>query len=617
MLEPGNRRLFMDTLRPPVGFVLDCAVATTFTLDLLTLLSVPLAFTFRDAQDGDGQLTADPLSLLEGARRCADRIVVFCHGGQTGVPQTGQPALAFIEDSVVAAFPPNRGQSAGVFHPKVWVLRYIQRDRAEDGAVIYRLVCQSRNLTFDVSWDTSLVLDGALEKEPLGGSAAGDPLASFVRTLPALAAQPITSAQAAIVQVITEEISRVHFSTPEGLQLSRFLPFGIDSSNEKYPDFPRRPLLIISPFLDGNLLRSATERRPHSVLISRRDELLSCPADAIGRFTRVFQFRPGLEPEAEDVADLPPPLAGLHAKVYVIDDGWNARVAIGSANATSAALGNPPRNVEFMVELVGSKRRFGIDALLGSSEAGDAGTLAGLIEEFDPAEAGTHPEDTVQASLDRILDAAAEAIARAHIEGQVTLLDSGRYALQLTMAAPPALPLSASGVSCWPATLPPTSQQPLRHGTTFANLSLPELTAFLAVEVRADLQGQQKSKRFARRIPLTDLPEDRLAHLLARMVGDKRRLMQLLWMLLSPDQEVSFAELTSLIGNEGVSTEWGASLPGLLERMLETLGSDPGKLDAVASLLEELRKSDEGRQLVGPDFDAIWQTLWTVRRRIR
>ena len=95
MLEPGRRRLFLDTLRPPDGYLLSRAVGTTFTLDLMALLSVPLAFTFRDAQDGEGQLVTEPLSLLESARRYAGRIVVFNQGGYTGVPRAVQPALGF------------------------------------------------------------------------------------------------------------------------------------------------------------------------------------------------------------------------------------------------------------------------------------------------------------------------------------------------------------------------------------------------------------------------------------------------------------------------------------------------------------------------------------------
>ena len=58
---------------------------------------------------------------------------------------------------------------------------------------------------------------------------------------------------------------------------------------------------------------------------------------------------------------------------------------------------------------------------------------------------------------------------------------------------------------------------------------------------------------------------------------------------------MSFSELSELLSNERSGTNWGVALPGLLERMLETLGSDPGKLDAVASLLEDLRRTQEGR----------------------
>ena len=128
-------------------------------------------------------------------------------------------------------------------------------------------------------------------------------------------------------------------------------------------------MLIVSPYLDGEFLRALVRRRPRSILVSRREALLTAPADAVRAFDEVFAFRPGLEPESEDTGESLPPLAGLHAKVYVIDDGWKARVGIGSANSTAAALGDPPRNVEFMVELVGKKSRFGIDALLALRRA--------------------------------------------------------------------------------------------------------------------------------------------------------------------------------------------------------------------------------------------------------
>ena len=423
MLEPARRRLFLETLRPPDGYLLDRAVGTTFTLDLMALLSVPLAFTFRDAQDGDGQLATEPLSLLESARRYAGRIVVFSQGGYTGVPRADQPALAFIEESLVTVFPPARSELGAIFHPKVWALRYVPSEGTGDQPVRYRLVSQSRNLTFDSSWDVSLVLDGDLNESRVNAYSFNRPLADFVERLPSLSPGPLSSFQQESIDVLSDELLRVHWDPPAGLQLNRFLPFGLRRANPPYPDLERRRLLVISPFLDGEFLRSITRRRRRSVLVSRREALLTASPDAIRSFEKVYAFRSGLEPEPEDTEESIPLLAGLHAKVFVIDDGWNARVAVGSANSTAAALGNPPRNVEFLVELVGRKSRFGIDALLGADQEGEPGTFSSLIEKFDPEEVGTETEDEDQLRLNRLLDGAAQTLARVDLGGSCASTD--------------------------------------------------------------------------------------------------------------------------------------------------------------------------------------------------
>ena len=617
MLEPGRRRLFMETLRPPDGYVLDRAVGTTFTLDLMTLLAVPLAFTFRDAQDEDGHLATEPLSILESARRYAGRIAVFCHGGYTGVPRAGQPALAFIEDSVIAAFPPRQVESGAIFHPKVWVLRYVARDETEDVPVRYRLVCQSRNLTFDTSWDASLVLDGELNQNRVNAYSLNRPLAEFIGRLPSLASGPISSTKQDSVELLADELLRVRFDSPDGLEISRFLSFGLGRHNPQYPDMVHRPLLVISPFLDGEFLRSIAQRRPHSVLISRREALLTAPKDAVGAFDKVYAFRSGLEPEPEDIEESLPPLAGLHAKVFVLDDGRKARVTVGSANSTSAALGNPPRNVEFMVELIGGKNRFGIDALLAPPGQGEAGAFRSLIEEFDPAEAGTETEDGEARSLERLLDTAAERLVRADLSGTVEAIDGGRYSLRLNLSELPDLPSGVGAVNCWPVTLSSPRQQPLHEGTEFNGLLLEELSAFLAIEVTGSIEGRSGRKRFTRPIPVVGLPEDRLPRLIATMLRDRKRFMQLLWLLLSPDQDMSFGELSGMLSDNGTGAGWSVALPGLLERMLETLSRDPAKLDAVASLIEVLRKTDEGADLIDPDFDAVWESLWAAREKLK
>ena len=614
VLEPDRRQLFLETLRPPDGYRFDCAVGTTFTLDLVALLAVPLAFTFRDAENRDGELTSEPLSLLEGARRHASRISVFCHGGYTAVPRPGQTVLAFLERSVIAAYPPRQPGAGAIFHPKVWVLRYEHRS---GGPVRYRLVCQSRNLTFDASWDASLVLDGVLDDGRVRGYSRNRPLADFVRGLPKLALEPISSERRAIVDMLADELRRVRFDAPEGLELSRFLPFGLGRRNPPFPDLAHRPLLIISPFLDGGFLRSAARSRPRTVLVSRREALLKAPAEAIGAFDEVYAFRSGLEPEADDAETELAPLAGLHAKVYVIDDGWNARVAIGSANSTGAALANPPRNVEFMVELVGKKSRFGIDALLGPENEGTAGTFRSLIEPFEIDDAETVDEDEGEQRLERLLDGAAQALARADMRASVETADGDRYVQRLALVEPVELPPEVANVTCWPVTLAARNSRPLEDGAEFPGLRLSELSGFLAIEVRASVAGESRNRRFARAIQLEGLPENRLQRLLAGMLHDREQLMHWLWVLLAPDEVLSVSEIGSAMGGNGESAGWGPAFPGLLERMLDALASDPDRLDTVAALLDDLRSTDAGRELLGTDFDDVWGALWAVRSRRR
>ena len=613
MFEPGQRRLFHDALRAPEGYRFDCAVGTTFTLDLLALLSVSLAFTFRDPEDGEGQLASDPLALLESARRHSPQIVLFCHGGQTSVPVPGQPALAFLEQSVVTALPPSRNGAQGVFHPKIWALRY----RAEGILPRYRLVCQSRNLTFDRSWDASLVLEGELAERQRGFSLNG-PLAEFVGALPGLACQPISNDQQAIVDQVADELRRVNWSSPEGLELNRFLPFGVRRRNPAFPDLEHRPILMISPFLGDDLLQSIAEPRPNAVLVSRREELLKTSADVIGKFGKVYAFRDGLDLEPEDADTDLAPLSGLHAKVYVIDDGRrDARVIVGSANATRAALGNPPMNVEFMVELVGRKRDFGIEKLLDPDGDGDGGTFSSLIEPFDTSLSGTVEEDGEDRELESILEATAAALVKASLMGSVEPVEGDHYTLKLELTDSLDRLDGVDNVWCWPATLAAERKLPLTEQVVFERLSLAQLSGFLAIEVAASIHGKSGIKRFVRPIELSGLPEDRLQRLLTSVLGDHSRLVQLLWLLLSPDGDLTFAEFGQLLGNSEAESSSPVALPGLLERMLTTLGRDPSQLDAVNTLINELRKTKDGQKLMGTDLDAVWEPLWRARGKMR
>ena len=108
MLRPDERAHFLELLRPPSGCQLDCAVGTTFSLDLISALMLPLSFAFFDWEDADGKLIADPLALLEALRRYGNRFTIFCQSGQIRLPQNYQPlCVTFLEPCIYDVIPPD------------------------------------------------------------------------------------------------------------------------------------------------------------------------------------------------------------------------------------------------------------------------------------------------------------------------------------------------------------------------------------------------------------------------------------------------------------------------------------------------------------------------------
>jgi hypothetical protein len=118
--DPHVRAKLLDLLRPPDGMILDEAIGTTYSLDLPALLVVPLAFTLFDAEDSEGRIAVQSLEVLESLRRYTDRISIFCQAGHILSPRAQYPQFVHLEKCVVQC-----NVDGGCFHPKVWVLRFI------------------------------------------------------------------------------------------------------------------------------------------------------------------------------------------------------------------------------------------------------------------------------------------------------------------------------------------------------------------------------------------------------------------------------------------------------------------------------------------------------------
>src|SRR3954471_12552494 len=214
MLKPHGRALLFDILKPPEGHVLDAAIATTYTLDLMALLTAPVSFSLFDGEDHRALLKQDSLTLLERLRRYADKITVFCQAGQIGLPKAQFPQLEFLEQSVVQCRTRVPGAS---FHPKIWLIRYT----APEDRVTYRFACLTRNLTFDRCWDTVLTLEGSL-LDRQRAFAMNHPLGEFVAALPERARGGVSDDVRRRIEMMQAEVRRVAFSPPEGFESVEF-----------------------------------------------------------------------------------------------------------------------------------------------------------------------------------------------------------------------------------------------------------------------------------------------------------------------------------------------------------------------------------------------------------
>ncbi|AFE05982.1 hypothetical protein COCOR_04715 [Corallococcus coralloides DSM 2259] len=622
MLAPDTRRVLLEALKPPEGFRIDRAIATTYTLDLMAMLTAPLAFSLFDGIGGKADASSsaeasehlNPFALLKAVRAHAERTTVFCQSTRISAPPRYQRLLAYLEDSVVEVNAPSEG---GVFHPKLWALRLV----GSDGEVKYRVLCLSRNLTFDPSWDTALVLDGDLADRQRAFS-ANRPLADFFRALPSLAVRPPPQRVLDDVARIASELERVRFELPLPFEELRFHPLGL-------PGYTRHPLetaprtLIVSPFVTAPALEELAEG---GILVSRMDELAKLPPESLAPFevhvlhdgAEMLEFGDTGEAPARGGEDSPPP-SGLHAKLFVQDEGWNAHVWTGSANATSAAF---HQNVEFLVQLTGKKSQVGIDALLDGRQ-GEPG-LRALLASWTPPDKPAE-EDSSAKALEERLRVARSQLGRVTWIAEVTEGPDG-FATRLRSEGPVVIPADLT-VSVWPISLPrDTFARPLEShaghaGVDFAARSFEALTAFFAFSLITTVGDQRAEAVFVVTAVLQNAPANRAARILQSMLDDPAKVLRFLRMLLASDpldilEGLAGLEMTGADpAGLGTGAGAGAEVP-LLEAMIRTLDRDPARLDAIHQVVQDLLSNEEGRRLLPDGFLAAWEPLWAARKSL-
>lgn len=598
MLNPNDRTLYTAALTPPQGMVFDEAIATTFSLDPTTLLTVPVHLAMADCRGCVDQMQ-DEITLLEAIKRVASRITVFAQIGRIHPPIIPTVLYGMLEHLIIEVQAPRGGS----FHPKLWLLRFVDRDGHQQP--LLRLIILSRNLTPDRSWDISLHLEG----RPGGRYFADNrELGDLVKTLPDMSVK--TPSDTALIgdraARLSDELRRTNWELPIGVESINFHIFGLKRGKAWQPPKSDKALLI-SPFCTDEAIKHllAGSKSP-SALISNPDTLSGLKSGTLKLFKDCYCLHEAAETEdGEDESEsLQHDERGLHAKVYVYHRGWAAYLLVGSANATNAAF-LAGKNVEILVELVGKRSKtIDIDKLLGNDGLGEY--ITPFTEQDQP------PVDTQRQEAEEALENAKDILVKSALIVKCTPSD-GKDFWELIIRSKPGITFPGlSNITAWPITVKPDSARGILKGLQKGEASLgsyaaASITGLIAFELTSSQVGLQL--RFVLNLPLTGRIPDRDAAIFRTVINNREGFLRYLMLLLGGDDAPpgggpNKTNHKKWFGGNGLRID-----SPLLEQLTQTFCRHPERLSEISELINKLTKDESEHQILPDGFVEFWQVF--------
>lgn len=608
-LHPDVLSLYGASLRPPPSTVFDAGVATTFTLDIETALTIPVTLALFACEDRE-DLLKNPLALLEGLERTADRLAIFCEAGRIQALPAAQSRLCTLLERLIFEVTAPHG---GSFHPKLWVLRY--RPLEANEPIQIRLLVLSRNLTRDRSWDISLCLDGKVGRRQ---HSVNRPFVDFLRLLPSLATRTAPERANQLVGELAEDLHRTEWMLPDQFENVSFAVNGT-KLRRRWTSTTCKKLGVVSPFCDDGALKMLADCSDEPpLLVGRSDELIAVSPRVLDRFSKISvmdELAETEDGESDDGDDAVRPLSGLHAKVFVQEMGWDTTITVGSGNATRPAL-LTGKNVEVFATLTGKRSKIGgVTDIFGTDGFGR------VLRAFQPGEI---PErDVSLRDAEQRIERARRELAGAGLvlrcSAQKDVQDGQQlWKVMLHPACSMQLDDLASA-TCWMITRGETHAcdvlSSLREGASvqIGTLPLVDVTRFVAFRL-TDTIHKEASILFTLNLEVSGLPTTRHQAVLRWMLDGNEAFLRYLRLLLADlgdPLSVQFAVRSAEAG--GCWTKPADDEP-ILEDMVRALSHDHDRLNAIYRLMERLENipGDDGTTVVPKDFIELWVAFRSI-----
>jgi hypothetical protein len=596
MLNPEKDRIdYGAILSPPEGYVLDKAIATTYSLDLNVLISIPVALCFSKSLEFD--TTKNSIAILDSIRRISDSVKIYCQAGQIKVPENHNWLYSLMEKCIVQ-IPPTKTQS---FHPKIWILRYLDGNKS----AAYRIIVLSRNMTFDDSWDVAFKLDGVCKPNRSSNVAKNKPLIELLEWL-------YDYENTSWLKSFIRDFAKTEFICTEGsFEDFQFIVAGIDKNKsvKLFSSGEFDEVLIISPFLSNQTLRIAeNSSRTIPRLFTRESELRGLDSELLKLF-EVYHlsddFQKGdqyLDTEGSGSVTL----QDLHAKVYAIRSGRQASLTLGSANCTHRGFDS---NVEVLLRLNGAASKMGPSIIF--EELMDQGI--GVFVRFQGAPKYSD-EELKTLNTEKALHEVKIEMVNVSIKGNVTKNADGNYCMDLrydlqnlTFGDNVKIKLRLLNASEQPKDL----KWGLINNLEFVNIREIDLSCFVVITI---VIGDVKNE-FLLKISVSNLPTSRGTLIFSEMIMNPKTFLKYIRFLLMEseileDVELAYADGARQIAvqNQDADLFFLTSSEALYESLLKAKSRNPEKLNQIKELINKL-KGEGGRADIIPEH---FQSLWDV-----
>jgi len=609
----SDRTDYGNILMPPKGYKLESAVGTTYSLDLEALTSVAVCLGL--SEEVDSRLMQNPICMLNALQKVSDRLILFCEAGQIKVPSKPTALSVLLEKIVVEVALP-KDKSMGrypAFHPKTWVLSYIN----SEGDRKYRFVVMSRNLTFDRSWDISFAMDSSKKVRQKRKST---PICSFLEYLACNVNKQCIDyiKKRNLIRKMMKEIKDISFSLDSNVFGENFeiLPLGIGEKaykieNDKLfctqkgnADSTFNELIVMSPFLsrsviaDFNLADRALSECSRTLII-RRSELGKLRECDVNNFT-IYTLKDEIIDGEDEISDesYDKRKQDIHAKIYLRRKYADVDLYLGSMNASYSAIN---KNVEMMVKLSTKNKHLNGERFLDDIFCGSADDTKNPFEQV-----------TIESAIDDTAD-----INRNILEDKIKYLcrtkkiayiskdesNTDRYNIKIEFTG------IDTDENIMISPINSKRKHILSWHMEFLDMDILQLSEFYKVEIKS---GDTVLNRIIM-IPTIGFPDNRENIVVNSIIGDKVSFIEYISLVLGDDYILSMIE-GKQIRESGMFRKKSGIMPAIYEKMLRVAVTEPEKIKDIGYVLKMVNDSE----IIPDEFRRLYETFCsTLKLRIQ